>query len=669
MTEEAIGRRAKVPKRPTPERTAGLPDRQAHGRTGLHLVVLAAMSMALYADALRNDFVTDDNIQLQDNPFITSYRYIPRMFATNAWGFHHSSVTNYYRPIQMLFYLGENYLFGLQHAWPWHLAALLLNVAAVFAAYFLVRALADEMLALWASILFAFHPIHVEVVVWIAALPELLCALCYFTAMRFYHRARSDVDSARNEWIATAIFFGGLFCKETMMAFPAVLLAYEFFYRRESIRAICAGFRRLVPYLCALGIYIAIRVRVLGAFAPGFGESHQRFTRLEIFFSVPVLVCQYIFKTLLPVNLNYFYQFYSQDTPNWKFIGSVTLIGGLIGLTFWLRKRQPLPAFAIAWFFLILAPVLGISNVGANVFTERYLYIPSLGFCILVAWVWLHWKESLSRRMALTIAYPAVALILLFYCFQIVRRIPEWRTELRLWQKTALQSPGLATVQASLGIAYYDEGKFDLAIAPLERSLAAEPTAYLAQLYLSLALSSLSDDQEASAHLRIAEALPKDRYPPWALFGQAHANLKEWDRAIEYDRKEIELEPQNPVLYTALGEALQKNGQTQDSIAAFRQAIQLDPGFLDASINLAITLAEEGNTDEAIELLLPALRPHPEGPHADAAWFNLGNMYAHKRDWNDAADAYQHALDVNPDLNVARQRLESVAAEQAAHQQ
>jgi protein O-mannosyl-transferase len=629
---------------------------------------LGALSVALYANALGNEFVTDDTLQLQDNPFLTNYRNIPRLFATNVWSFLHATTSNYYRPLQMIIYMGEYYLFGFR-PWPFHLVNLLLNVAAIFAAYFLIRALADEKLALWASLLFALQPIHVEVVVWIAALPELLCALCYFSAMRFYHRARTGIRPARNYGIATGIFFAGLFCKETMLAFPAVLLAYEFLYRRESVRDICVGFRRLVPFLCALGVYIAIRVRVLGAFAPGFGGPYARFTPGQRFLAVPVLACQYIFKLLWPVNMNYYYVFTPQNAPDWKFFASVALIGGLIGVMFWLRKIQPLLAFALGWFFLILAPVLGISNVGANVFTERYLYIPSLGVCIIAGWAWLRVTESASRRMKLAFAYPALALILIFYSVLIVRRIPDWRSDLSLFQKTVLQSPNSAAIQSSLGVSYYQRGQYDLAIAPLERSLSLEPDAYLSELYLALTLSALGESREADVHLHRAEELPKDRYPPWSLFGQANVNLKQWDRAIEYDRKEIEVEPQNAVLYTGLGEALQANGQTQESIAAFRQAIQLDPGFLDASINLSITLAEEGDMDGAINLLVSALQSNPRGPHADAAWFNLGNILAHKSDWQAAANAYKHALDINPDLNAARQRLESVEAEQAVHPQ
>jgi protein O-mannosyl-transferase len=197
MLGERKGRRTKASERPAPSHAFGFPNQQSRYAVARHLLLLAAVSLALYADALRNGFVTDDTLQLQDNPFVMSYRYIPRLFATNVWSSLHSTLSNYYRPLQMLFYMGEYHLFGFRPG-PFHLVNLALNVAAVFAAYFLIRALADETLALWASVLFAFHPIHVEVVVWIAALPELLCALCYFTAMHFYHRARTDGDASRN---------------------------------------------------------------------------------------------------------------------------------------------------------------------------------------------------------------------------------------------------------------------------------------------------------------------------------------------------------------------------------------------------------------------------------------------------------------------------------------
>ena len=630
----------------------------------MHLLILAAVSLALYADALRDGFVTDDAGQLVGNPLIKNYHYIPKLFSINVWSYLHPIANNYYRPLQMVFYMGEYYLFGL-HAWEFHLGNLLLNIAAIFAAYFLVRALADEKLALWAALLFAFQPIHFEAVVWIAAVPELLCALCYFTAMLFYHRARTGIHTVGNHGIATAVFFVGLFSKETMLVFPAVLLAYEFLYRRESLRAICLGFRRLLPYLCALGIYIAIRIRVLGSFAP----TSSHFTRRQTFLTVPVLLCQYILKLLWPTNLNYHYDSHPWNTLDWKFMVSVVLISALTYAMFRMRKSQPLLAFALAWFFIIIAPVLGISGVGKNIFAERYLYIPSLGFCLLAGWAWLRVIERASRKTVLAFAYPALALVLIFYGIQIERHIPDWRSDVTFFQQSALQFPDSPDAQKGLGFAYYTAGEYDLALTAFQRVLALQPTSLNAHLYLAVTLSALGDSQGASAELLQADKLRTTEDDPWAIYGQTYANLKEWDRAIEYDRKEVGINPWNPAFYTVLGEALQEDGQTQDSIAAFREAIRLDPGHLDASINLAVTLAQQGDLDQAINLLVTALHYHTDGPHVDAAWLNLGDVYANKDEWNEAAAAYQHALNLNPDMAIARDRLDSVEAHEAASRQ
>jgi protein O-mannosyl-transferase len=668
MSGKRNGQKNKVAERPASARRSGFPEREAPCRGALHLLILAAVSLALYADALRDGFVTDDTLQLQSNPLVTSYHYIPRLFSTNVWSFVRPTVNNYYRPVQMLVYMGEYYLFGF-HPWAFHLVNLLLNVAAVFAAYFLIRALADEKLALWAALLFAFQPIHVEAVVWIASLPELLCALSLFTAARLYHLARSGIHPARNHGMAAAAFFAGLFCKETTLVFPALLVAYEFFYRRESLRTICVGYRRFVPYLIALGIYIAIRMRVLGSFAP----SKAYITHRQIFLTVPILLRQYIFKLLWPVNMTYYYGFSPQNTLDWKVIGSVVLIGALVLVMFWMRKSQPLLAFSLAWFFIVIAPVLSFANgsqtMVSNIFAERYLYIPSWGFCILGGWVWLRALESAPRKMLLTAAYPALALLLAFYTVLIVRRVPDWQSDLRMYQKTARQVPDSSAVQLGLGTAYYESRDYDQAVAPLERAIALKPSSSAAHLYLAVVLSALGNGEEAVAQLAQADRVRTIDEVPWTLYAQTYANLKQWDRAIEYDRKQIEIEPGSPVVYTALGEALQQDGQTDKSIAAFREALRIEPGYVDSSVNLAVTLAEQGNTDEAIGLLTTALQTHRGDPHLDAAWLNLGNVYANKSEWSEAATAYQHALDLNPDLDIARQSLDSVEAQEAASRQ
>jgi tetratricopeptide (TPR) repeat protein len=658
-------KRSRKPRPTNPSSLAPRPaDSATHAvrrTTAWHLLLLVVVTVGAYATALRNGFVTDDTSQLLQNQFITSYRNIPRLFATNVWAFAHSGVSNYYRPLQMLVYMIEYYSFGF-HPWPFHLVNLLAGLAGVIAVYFLVRSLAESAtLALWATLLFSLHPVHVEPMVWIAALPDLLCGLSMFAAMLFYHRARIAPVPLLNSVLATAIYFAGLFCKETAMVFPALLVAYEFLYRRESLRAMFSwpALRRLAPYVGALGVYIVFRLRALGSFAPSFGVN-RRLTHWQNFFTVPVLVAQYALKLLWPTKLNYYYHFIPQSAAGWKFFASVLLIAALVAAMFWLRKSQPLLSFAIAWFFITLAPVLCVENVSDMVFTERYLFVPSLGFCICAGWAVFHLTRGSSQKLVLRAAYACFVLVLLLYTVQVERRIPEWYNDVRLFESAAILSPRLPAVQMALGASYYRAGKYDQAIAPLERSIALGRTTYEPHLYLAIALAHLGKDSEADAELRQAYKGPVPDGLGWSAFGLAHAGLGQWDRAADCYRKAAEGAPENQLMFELWGEGLQEKGDMPGAMAAWRRALELQPGYLDASINLGVALAQAGRTDEAISLLTAAIKAHPHEEHTADAYVNLGTVYTHRGEWDAAEAADQQALYLNPDLTFARQSIDAI---------
>ena len=646
----------------SPASTAVGPAANAARRsTPWHFLLLAAATMGAYSAALRNGFVTDDTSQLLQNQFITSYRNIPRLFATNVWAFASSGTSNYYRPLQMLVYMVEYYSFGFRPSF-FHLVNLLAGLACVIIVYLLVRALAESAaLALCAALLFALHPVHIEPMVWIAALPDLLCGLSMFTAMLFYHRARTGPRPLLDYALSTAVYFAGLFCKETAMVFPALLVAYEFLYRRESLPAMFSlpMLRRLGPYVGALGVYIVFRLRALGSFAPSFGKNHH-LSHSQNFLTVPVLIAQYALKLLWPTKLNYYYHFIPQSAAGWEFFASVLLIAALVAAMFRLRKSQPLLSFAIAWFFITLTPVLSVGNVSDMVFAERYLFVPSLGFCICAGWAVFHLIRGSFQKPISRAAYACFAFLLLFYVVQIERRIPEWHDDVRLFESASLLSPRLPAVQMALGASYYRAGKYDQAIAPLERSIALGRTTYEPHLYLAIALAHLGKDSEAEAELQQAYKEPPPDGLGWSAFGLAHAGLHQWDRAADCYRKAAQGAPENQLMFELWGEGLQEKGDMPGAMAAWRRALQLQPGYLDASINLGVALAQAGRTDEAISLLTAAIQSHPREEHTADAYVNLGTVYMHRGEWDAAEAAYQQALNLNPDLNFARQSIDAI---------
>ncbi len=621
-----------------------------------HLLLLIAVTFAVYGNSLGNGFVSDDDFQVLGNRLITDVHNLPILYTTHVWAFAHQELTNYYRPLYMTFYMGEYFLFGFD-PFLWHFANLCFHIAALLAAYFLIRALAEEQLALWAGLWFALHPIHVENVVWVAVLPDLLCGFAFFTGLLAYHRAREGHRPLLFFGLSTLCFAMAVFLKETGMVFPGLLLAYEFCYRGESPLAILRGFARYLSFAIVFAIYFAMRLYALGSFAPASG-MHFRLTPWELFLSAPVLFAQYVWKLLAPVNLNYYYVYHPVRALGWQTVAALFLMAALVTAIFWLRRRQPLISFSIAWFCLVMVPALSITNVGENVFTERYLYIPSFGFCIAAAWGWMQLRERAASPAARQTAVAALAALFLLYAMQIVRRNPDWKDDLTLFSKTALQSPDSGTTVANLGFIHFLHGHVDDSIRYYHRALELDPGRALTHNNLGNSYSAKGQLDTAIASLRRAIELKGDYYSAWLNLGLVYAKKQEWDRAIECYRKSIELKADFAEAWTALGLAQWTKKQLAEAMESYRRALNANPDYIEAHINLASALSETGAVDEAVEHLLAVLRLQPNGPYASIAHFNLGVNYERKQLWKAAQVEYERALLLNSGFSEARQKVE-----------
>ena len=128
------------------------------------------------------------------------------------------------------------------------------------------------------------------------------------------------------------------------------------------------------------------RIQFFGALAPH--ESFPQLTPQQIVLSAIALVGQYVWKLLWPVRLCAFYVFHaSKSLFDLRVLAGLLVLLALAALFLvcW-RSREPnvrFASFGIMWFFATLAPVLNAHWLVANVFTERYLYLPSVG----VAWL------------------------------------------------------------------------------------------------------------------------------------------------------------------------------------------------------------------------------------------------------------------------------------------
>jgi protein O-mannosyl-transferase len=576
------------------------------------LLLLAAF--LLYSDTLLHGFVYDDHFQIEQNSYVHSFRYLGRIFSSTAWSFQGSEgQTNYYRPLMTFGYLVCNRVFQ-SFPFGFHLVNLLLNCAVVWLAYRACAALfRDESVAFLAAALFAFHPIHSEVVAWIAAVTELDLAFFYLLAFWLYLRLGEREGRGRRATLALlcAAFVLALLSKEQAITFPILAVVYEHAYRpdrRETSARVKFG--RYAPLGAIAAAYVVFRITVLHAFAPVV--QRPDLGAGEIVRSGVALAGAYAAKLLWPHPLLGFYVF----RPTTGF-ADPRVLGGAAALLFsgalavWLAKRARPYSFAAVWIVVTLLPVLNVRWMAAAAFAERYLYLPSFGFCALAAGgaIWCYRKVRGIRALERACAV-ALAAVLAAAAFAIVRRNRDWRDDQTFFAATLAVDPHSSYMRTSLGAIAWSQERRREAIEEWRRALADKP-----------------DNPIAIANL-----------------GMAMGEEERWAEALPYLRKAIELRPHFAAPHLELGKLYARTGRPSEAEAEFRRAVQISPLSPEARNQLAKFYLREARTSDAEAQYRASLA----GVETTEAWNGLGDLASARGSADEAAACWKRALEYSP---------------------
>ena len=126
---------------------------------------------------------------------------------------------------------------------------------------------------------------------------------------------------------------------------------------------------------------------------------------------------------------------------------------------------------------------------------------------------------------------------------------------------------------------------------------------------------------------------------------------KEAERELSEASK---LSPNDPSVWEALGRLLSDQKRYEESAAAYRSAYQLDPASEEAASGLSAALIDAGKPAEADAVLVKAVEASPKGA---SLWNNLGVARARKGDFSGAVQAFQKAIDLDGNFEVARANL------------
>jgi Flp pilus assembly protein TadD len=626
-------------------------NRPPSGRSRLWpYALLAALAIGVYYNALGNNFISDDNYQLLGNPWVTDWRQIPQIFQNSVWAYQGPTISNYYRPIQALLYMALYYTFGFD-AFVFHLFMILIHAANTMLVYRLgQRLLKSAHSALAAAILFAVHPIHSEAVDWIAVLPDVLLTLLTLIAIGLF--IRWDARPAPKQ-IATlcALFFLALLTKEPGAMLIPLLMGYEFLFLGRSLLELWKNRALYLSMLGVFGIYCLMRIHALGGMAPSQG-NYFNLHGITLLLSVIVLLGQYLAKLVLPIHLNYYYLFTPTTSLTLKAMLSLLAEAAVVAGIFLFRGRAPAVSYGLFAVLIPLAPALNINGVGENVFTERYLYLPSIGALIAaaVAWQWLADRQQQA-------AWGAIAVLAVASAWILIPRNRDWHDDVRLFSVTNQQSPNSASVIGNLAGYYYQRGEFDQAIEQYRAALKLKPKEIMFHNSLGSALAQQGHPQEAIVELRKTIELRPDYAEAHKNLGLALETVGDIDGAVREQHEALRYKPNYAEPLTALALIHMRNQDYFGAVDLLKRAIAANPLYAEAYINLGVCYNDTGRYAEGATALRKALEVAPEHPSAYVTHYNLGISYENLNSIEAAAYEFSQSLQLRPDYADARNEL------------
>ncbi len=622
--------------------------------TKLHKYLILAFAFLLYANTLTHDYTQDDAIVIYDNMFTTDgFSGIPGILKYDTfYGFFKVEgkdklvAGGRYRPLTLVMFAAEYAFFG-ESPFIGHLGNVLLYGLLGIVLYVLLlrlfRAREDiplaALLALVTTLLFIAHPIHTEVVANIKGRDEIMTLLGSLAALLFSIKAFQE----EKKWLNILVgifFFLALMAKENAITFLAVVPLTYFVFTKAKLNTIV--FQTLPFFLSAI-LFLIIRGQVLGG---NFGGElsmelmnnpfltieNGRWVHLSLGDKMATIIYtlgKYIQLLIFPHPLTHDYYPRHIDLMtwgNWQVILSTLLyIGlGVLGLIGLFKKR--LWSYGILYYLITLSVVSNVAfPVGTNM-SERFLFMPSVGFCLLVAHIPLApFKGGMASAQNHRLFLIIGSFVLLLLSAKTIHRNFAWKDNFTLFTTDIQVSKNSAKLRNSVG--------GELSAAAIKETDKTKQAAML---------------QEAIGHLKEAIAIHPTYKNAYLLLGNAYNYLKEYDQAIQAYDQALRLDPNykdafnnRAITYRDGGLFFgQQKGDLKKSIQYLTEALKAQPNDYETVFGLGVAQGMSGNLSKAIELFSKSTQLQP---NSAAAWRNLGNAFMNAGDTERGTAALQKA--------------------------
>jgi Flp pilus assembly protein TadD len=537
-------------------------------RTRLIALLLAFGTLLVFLPAGRFSFINyDDGDYVSENSFIKN-----GLNATDIhWAFTAYFSGNWH-PLTWMSHMLDCELFGM-NAGAHHFVNVLwhsLNVALLF--IWLSRLTGKMGPSAFIAALFAWHPLHVESVAWVAERKDVLSTFfALLTLLAYTHYVQEKRRGFL--WLALVCFALGLMSKPMLVTLPFVLLLLDYWPLQRLFPFRAAVLVEKLPFFVLTAVSCAVTF-----LAQRQGEAVmplQMVTLPHRLQNALMAVLGYLEKLFVPVNLSVIYPM-PKHVSAWELGLAAAVLIGISALAWRWRRQRPYFLMGWLWFLGTLVPVIGLVQVGVQALADRYMYIPSIGCFIALVFLLAEVAERVETPRVIMTGFATVICVACILGTE--HQLQFWRDSETLFRHAIAVTGDNEVAHLNLGTALASAGRSEEALPEFREALRLNPGWH--QLH-----NNVANILDMEGHL--AEA------------------------AAEY-RQAIQLDPRIPYQHNSLGMTLVELGQYPEALAEFSEAERLDPTYPWPHIEQARFFFAQGRDLDAVAQLHEAVRLAPD---------------------------------------------------------
>ena len=614
---------------------------------------------------------TFEYINYDDNEYIVENQVLAKglTWENVIWAFTDSiDVSNYWHPLAWISHLIDVELYGMNLGGH-HLTNLIFHILNTVLLFIVFKRMTG---CIWRSgfiaALFAFHPLHVESVAWLAERKDVMSGFFWMLTLWFYCRYAALPGLKR--YLPVFLFFiMGLMSKPMVVTLPFVMLLLDFWPlgRFDAGRSIQDGkgqnrlplFKLILEKVPLFIMTLLVSIATfLTQHQAGVVETLENLSFADRVANSMVSYVGYIEKMFWPVNLAFVYP-HPGAIPVYQWAGAGLLLLMITFFSIYYRKSYPWVAVGWFWYLGVLFPVNGLVVIGPHTMADRYTYLPLIGLSIIVAWtipVFVQ-QRKYGKQILITTAVVIVSILLVATW----KTAGYWKNTVTVCERALAVTKNNYVAHNNLGFVFEEQGRLGEAFKHYSAAFRIKPENDKVRNNLGSILVKLGRPNDVVRLYTEALKARPDQAGMHYRLGVALGSIDRTDEAVIHYRKALQLEPAVADPYLRLGDYFLGSSRVKEAIYNYKEALKIDPEHVEAHNSLAIVLTRAGKLSEALDHGRHALRLNPDDAEIHN---NMGIILAMHGRTDEAVAYLQKALKLKPGYHDAMDNLKKISSAQ-----